>query len=341
MRFDRATQLTIAATLVLASLFAGSTAAHGAAGFGDVDGSEFYTEAIQWMVDNELTTGSSPGCFSPDRAVTRAEIATFLHRYAGSPPGGYEPFVDVASGAYYRDAVAWLVEAGVTTGTSATTFEPDRNVTRAEIATFLYRFAGSPQPAVNFTQKRQFSDTPTDAFYTAAVAWLVEAGVTTGTSATTFEPYRAVTRAESATFLHRLAGSPDVYVDPSGQCGQPVSDDLSVAESRSLALLNQLRVSVGVAPLTRDAVMDDYARDWSRTMSDGGFFAHSGGPYGENIVWWSDEDLSPEQAAQRFHQMWIDSAGHYQNMTLAGYAKVGIGLWHDENGWHGTHVFSY
>jgi uncharacterized protein YkwD len=341
MRFDRATQLTITAALALASLFATSTAAHAAAGFGDVDADQFYTEAVQWMVDRDLTTGSAPGCFSPDRAVTRAEIATFLHRFAGAPTGGSEPFVDVASGSYYRDAVAWMVEAGITTGTSATTFEPNRAVTRAEIATFLYRFAGSPRPAVDFTRATRFSDTPTDAFYTDAVSWMVAAGVTTGTSATTFEPYRAVTRAESATFLHRMAGAPAVNVDPGGKCGEPVSDDLVVAEARSLALLNQVRTSAGVAPLTRSAEMDRYARDWSRTMSEGGFFAHSGGPYGENIVWWSNENLSPEEAAQRFHEMWVDSAGHYRNMTLAGYTKVGIGLWRDENGWHGTHVFAF
>ena len=114
-----------------------------------------------------------------------------------------------------------------------------------------------------------------------------------------------------------------------------------MAEAQSLDLLNQLRIAVGVAPLVRVATMDDFARDWSRTMSEGGFFAHSGGPYGENIVWWSNEDISPEQAAQKFHEMWFNSPGHYQNMTLAGYTKVGVGLWRDENGWHGTHVFSH
>jgi uncharacterized protein YkwD len=315
--------------------------ANGVAGFGDVTGGQFYAASVQWMVDNDLTTGTSPGCFSPDRTVSRAEVATFLHRYVDEPAGGSEPFVDVADGAYYRDAVAWLARAGITNGTSATTFAPDRSVTRGELATFLHRFAGSPPPVAGYGGGSFFADVQPGSFFTVPVQWMVGAGITTGTSPTTFEPYRYVTRAEAATFLYRLAGSPGVNVDPSGQCGAPVDDHIATAEARSLSLLNQIRSSVGVAPLVNVDVMNDFARDWSRTMSEGGFFAHSGGPYAENIVWHSNENLTPQQAAQRFHDMWVTSAGHYQNMTHAGYTKVGVGLWRDENGWHGTHVFAY
>ena len=340
MRGHRVTQSILATALTLSALVATATPAHGAAGFGDVGRSDYYAAPVQWLVDTDITTGTSPGCFSPDRAMTRAEIATFLHRYAGQPAGGYEPFVDVAYGAYYRDAVAWMAAAGITTGTSATTFDPDRSVTRGELAAFLHRFAGSPAPLAAYGAGSPFVDVPLGVFFAVPVQWMVGAGITTGTSPATFDPYRAVTRAEAATFLHRLAGAPSVTVDPSGECGTPVGDDVAQAEAYSLSLLNQLRISVGVAPLVSVAIMDDFARDWSRTMSEGGFFAHSGGPYGENIVWWSNENLTPEEAAQRFHDMWADSPGHYQNMTLAGYTKVGVGLWRDENGWHGTHVFA-
>ena len=336
----RATRVMLAAALSLTSIVVTAGPARGAAGFGDVDGAHYYTPAVQWMVDAGITTGSSPGCFSPDRAVTRAEMATFLHRFAGSPAGGSVPFVDVKPGAYYREAVAWMVDNGITTGTSPTTFNPNRPVTRGEIAAFLHRYAGSPTPATGFSHQPPFADTPTDAFYTDPVQWMVGSAITTGTSATTFEPSRPVTRAEAATFLYRMAGQPAVSIDPGGACGA-IDSDIAAAEAYSLSLLNQLRASLGIAPLTSVAAMNDYARDWSRTMSESGFFAHSGGPYGENIVWWSDENLTPQEAAMQFHQLWVDSPGHYQNMTNAGYTNVGVGLWRDEHGWHGTHVFAY
>ena len=348
LRFSRVGKSIVAVAVGLTALVVTSSPAHGAAGFGDVEENRFYTKPIQWMVDTGITTGTAPGCFSPDRQVTRAEIAAFLHRYAGQPEAGAEPFLDVKSGDWYRDAVAWMAASGITTGTSATTFSPELAVTRAQLAAFLHRFAGSPNEPANYAvapplEDVPFEDIPGDAYFARSVEWMVDEGITTGTSPTTFSPYRAVTRGELAAFLHRFAGSPWVAVESGGQCGAPtvVDDDLAIAEAHSLSLLNQLRISVGVAPLARAEIMDDFARDWSRTMSEGDFFAHSGGPYGENIVWWSNENISPTEAAQKFHEMWVNSSGHYQNMTLAGYTKVGIGLWRDENGWHGTHVFSW
>ncbi len=314
--------------------------AFGAAGFGDVEGADYFVEPVQWMVDHDITTGTSAGCFSPDRPVTRADFAVFLHRYAGRPAAGFEPFVDVAADAYYRDAIAWMVAKGITTGTSPTTFHGARSLSRGEAAAMLHRFAGSPAAAGT---DNQFSDVPNRAFFSQPVKWMAHEGITAGTSRTTFEPDRPVTRGEAATFLYRLAGSPPVVLDGDGQCSssQPDAADLiGRAEARSYELLNDLRASVGVGALQRDETMDDFARNWSRTMSESGVFAHSSGPYGENIVWWSNENLTPEDAAQRFHEMWVSSSGHYRNMTSGPYTTVGIGLWRDHRGWHGTHVFS-
>ena len=114
-------------------------------------------------------------------------------------------FVDVPSGAYYYDAVLWAVQEGITNGTSATTFSPDASCTRAQMATFLWRAAGSPEPVGN---SNPFADVPADAYYAKAVQWAVEQGITNGTSATTFSPDVACTRAQMATFLWRNAGSP-------------------------------------------------------------------------------------------------------------------------------------
>ena len=114
-------------------------------------------------------------------------------------------FVDVPADAYYYDAVLWAVKEGITNGTSATTFSPDNPCTRAQMATFLWRAAGSPDPV---GVSNPFADVDADAYYAKAVQWAYEQGITGGTSATTFSPDEACTRAQMVTFLHRVAGTP-------------------------------------------------------------------------------------------------------------------------------------
>ena len=103
-------------------------------------------------------------------------------------------------GLYYYEPVKWAFEAGITTGTSPTTYSPDDSVSRAQMAVFLWRLAGEP----GATQPHGFSDVPAGSYYAEAVAWLSEAELTTGTSPTTFSPDDAVTRAQMAAFLLRL-----------------------------------------------------------------------------------------------------------------------------------------
>ena len=120
-------------------------------------------------------------------------------------PTGTNPFTDVASSAYYYDAVLWAVENGVTSGTSATTFSPNDPCTRAQIVTFLWRASGSPKST---TTTNPFKDVQAGAYYYDAVLWAVEKGITSGTSADTFSPNDSCTRAQTVTFLWRSAGSP-------------------------------------------------------------------------------------------------------------------------------------
>ena len=116
-------------------------------------------------------------------------------------------FTDVPASAYYYDAVYWAVENGVTNGTSATTFSPDASCTRAQMVTFLWRAAGSPEPE---STVNPFTDVSASAYYYDAVLWAVEQGITNGTSATTFGPDVTVTRGQTVTFLWRYDGSPAV-----------------------------------------------------------------------------------------------------------------------------------
>ena len=122
-------------------------------------------------------------------------------------PGGIKPFTDVADPLqYYYPPVYWAVEKGVTTGTSAAKFSPNAPCTRAQVVTFLWRAAGKPAPA---SKENPFKDVPADQYYTDAVLWAVEKGITTGTGPNTFRPEAPCTRGQIVTFLWRYQGSPD------------------------------------------------------------------------------------------------------------------------------------
>ena len=96
--------------------------------------------AVQWAVETGVTSGTSNTTFSPNETVTRAQAVTFLYRLAGEPSvAGSTGFVDVPAGNWFANAAVWAVKEGITSGTSETTFTPDRECTRGEILTFLYR----------------------------------------------------------------------------------------------------------------------------------------------------------------------------------------------------------
>ena len=116
------------------------------------------------------------------------------------------PFADVADSAYYVDAVEWMLKREVTQGTTETTFSPNLNCTRAQIVTFLWRAAGSPEPKGMVG----FADVSAGSYYAKAVAWAIENGITGGTGDGLFSPDATCTRAQSAAFLYRAAGSPAV-----------------------------------------------------------------------------------------------------------------------------------
>lgn len=187
--------------------------AGGSSGFGDVRSSDYYAAGVQWMVDQGLTDGTTPGCFSPQQTLTRGQLAAFVWRYEDKPASGWHPFVDVDSDAYYADAVGWMYRTGITNGVTAHRYAPNDTMTRGGLATFLWRLAGSPAAPIS-----GFSDVSREAYYAKAVDWMVAEGITRGTTSNTFSPGRALTRGEFATFLHRFEGEPATVVDPGGVC---------------------------------------------------------------------------------------------------------------------------
>lgn len=132
----------------------------------------------------------------------RVNVKATFQAEETSPETG---FIDVAANAYYANAVAWAVENGITNGTSAVTFSPDTACTRGQIVTFLWRAMGSPEPAGS---SASFTDVSGDAYYSKAVQWAVENGITQGMSGTTFAPNATVTRSQTVTFLWRTANQP-------------------------------------------------------------------------------------------------------------------------------------
>ena len=133
-------------------------------------------------------------------------------------------FIDVKASDFFYEPVKWAVNNKITNGTSSTTFSPYKNCNRAEIVTFLWRAAGSPEPT---STRNPFTDVNSvrDASYYKAILWASQKGITAGTNATTFSPYQECTRSQIVTFLYRYAGK------PSGYYTNPFKDVSSVNEA--------------------------------------------------------------------------------------------------------------
>ncbi len=169
--------------------------------FADIPSGAYYEDAVDWAMKNSTVNGVSSTAFDPDGICTRAQAVTFLWRTAGNPePESTKmPFVDVSVDSYYYKAVLWAVENGITKGTSDTTFSPDMTCNRGHIVTFLWRTAKSPTSG----STNPFVDVPANTYYTDAVLWAVENGVTRGTTDTAFSPAQGCTRAQIVTFIYR------------------------------------------------------------------------------------------------------------------------------------------
>ena len=119
-------------------------------------------------------------------------------------------FIDVKTTDYFYNSVKWAVGKNITNGTSSTTFSPYKSCTRAEIVTFLWRAAGSPEPTITRNPFRDVNAVTHSSYY-KAILWASQKGITAGSTATTFSPYQECTRSQIVTFLYRYAGKPSGY----------------------------------------------------------------------------------------------------------------------------------
>lgn len=179
-------------------------------GFSDVAKSAYYYNPVLWAIDHEITAGITANLFGPNVKCTRAQLVTFLWRFYGCPePETTEmQFEDVAKDSYYYKAVLWGTETGIVKGWTNDMFAPDNAITRAQLATFLWRAADSPADDILMevadVETNEFSDVHDETvFYYHAVYWAVNHNITKGYTSDRFAPDATATRAEIVTFLYR------------------------------------------------------------------------------------------------------------------------------------------
>ena len=233
--------ILMALTLVL-SLNLTAFAAVEDTGFSDVAADAWYADAVEYVRDSDLMSGTSATTFAPEGTMTRAMLATTLYRAAGSPAvSGSDSFTDTADGAWYADAVLWASQQGVISGYGNNLFGTNDPVTREQIATILWRYAGSPSADAG----QDFADESEIASYaTAAVDWARANGVVSGVDGNRFLPRNNATRAQVATILRNYLAM-SAPVEPE----QP-SEEPSVLVAYFSATGNTERVANAIAEAT-------------------------------------------------------------------------------------------
>ena len=194
----------LTALILCLGLSVTASAAEGDTGFSDVDAGAWYAEAASYCRDNGLMAGTSGTTFSPDTPMTRGMLVTVLYRLAGSPALedenlGY-PFADVPGDSWYADGVYWARLNGVVSGYSDSAFGPNDPLTREQLATILWRYAGSPavEGGASFADESDIA-----AWAASAVDWAQESGYVSGVGGNRFDPDGTATRAQVAVILMR------------------------------------------------------------------------------------------------------------------------------------------
>ena len=214
----KAMKKLLALVLAMAMIFslAATPVFAAVSGYNDVPADEWYVEAVQYVTENGLMNGMADGVFGPNGTSTRAMVVTILHRMEGTPePTKADSFTDLdrENGKWYLDAVAWASETGIVKGISDTTFEPDTEITREQLATMMYRYVGVTKGHDGsvagdlsvFPDDDKVSDWAMD-----AMVWAVGVGLINGIpnyadNTVELQPQGNATRAQLAAILMRLS----------------------------------------------------------------------------------------------------------------------------------------
>ena len=171
--------------------------------FEDVEEGKWYYDAVEWGVKNKIVNGLTATTFGPKVSCTRGQIVTLIWRAVGEPKAEnpVNKFADVKEGKYYYEAVLWAVEEGIVNGLTDTSFGPEETCTRAQMATFLYRYVGEPNMDDVVSP---FIDVEAGKWYSDAAVWASLDGVINGYEGGIFAPKDIVTRDQTVTMLYRF-----------------------------------------------------------------------------------------------------------------------------------------
>ena len=292
---------------LMAALLMGLASPAGAvAGYGDVGEGIWYTDAVQWSTDNEITEISG-FCFGPETPVSRGETAVWIYNMEDPPDAGTShSFTDVTD-ASQNDAISWMANFGITTGKSPTTFAPDETLTRAQAATFLHRLEGEPAaPAHNFVDV-------VAGWQQGGVSWMADRGITTGTTPTTFAPDDTLTRAQLVTFLYRYKNEPDVTINTTSPDCDPTAD-VSPASFKAVNAGGTHSCAIRT---------DDTITCWGRNSS-----GQTDAPAGVFKAVSAGDSHSCGIRADDTISCWGNNFSGQADAPAGGFKAVGAGAWH-------------
>ena len=185
----------------------------------------WYVMPVQSFDHIQFVGGMLNGSLVKTHALYRGVMEDIYSTYTTAPTGTAFPFTDVPASRWSYPYIKELYEAGVVSGTTATTFEPTGSVTRAQFVTFLAGLAGVN---VSAYQYGPFSDVPADAWYAPYVNWAAANHIVSGTSATTFDPNATISRQDMAVMLYNYAQRYDVTLNE--QTVTPFTDESAIAD---------------------------------------------------------------------------------------------------------------
>lgn len=222
----------LAVLLTLSLLFSMIPISASAYGFSDIFSSYTYLDAVNYVSDNGIMTGTSPTKFNPNLSLTRGMAVTALYRKAGEPfAWGSNSFSDVSPSDYFYDAVNWAVEEGITNGTSSTKFSPHKNLTREDATVFLYRYSKKTVTAVNKSKDISwYSDYSSVSSYARdAMRWAISNGILE-TPSGYLSPKATMTRIQLANAIYKFGTNVERIVTESDRLGIINSDGYFTSE---------------------------------------------------------------------------------------------------------------
>ena len=283
----------------------GKEAQSAAVRFLDVPSGAWYAEAVRYVSANGLMSGTGVSIFSPDEPASRAMLATILYRAAGSPNvKASTGFSDVTAGTWYSDAVEWAAQNGIINGYGGGRFGPDDPVTREQLATVLWRYAGSPAAA----GEDYADESAIAAFAAGAVDWARSCGAMTGKGENRFDPKGGATRAELAMVLLNYFAAEEDGGTSGGHAGKE-SDPMEIPQTgwTKAVPVEYTQAAREQGSVTRlDYTSEDYVRNGAAVTKTAYVYT----PYG-----YDENDTETQYDILYLMHGWGGRAGEYFDFT--------------------------